>query len=369
MIRFLDIRRNSAQYASELEESIKRVAQSGWYLRGAETKSFEENYSKYIGTNNTIGCASGLDALWLIFRAYIEMGLFSQGDEIIVPANTFIATIMAITENGLKPILVEPDIDTLQIDIERIETLITARTKAICIVHLYGRCSYDESLENLCKIYSLKLIEDNAQAHGCRYGARRTGSLGDAAAHSFYPGKVLGAMGDAGAVTTHSAGLAETVRSLSNYGMNRRYYNRYVGRNSRMDEIQAAVLNVKLKYIEQEIAGRKRVADIYRQAIQNCEVLIPSGLYTADNVFHLFPILSKSRNELQTYMWEQGIETQIHYPIPPHRQECYSERFNTPLPITEQIAESELSLPIYSTLYDEEVSRIIECINSYKKRI
>ena len=256
MIKFLDLQKVTEKYAEEIHEAVNRVIDSGWYLQGKENEKFETDYSAYIGTRYTVGCANGLDALIWIFRAYVEMGIMKAGDEVIVPANTYIASILAISENGLKPILVEPSIETYQIDDSKIEEFITERTKAILIVHLYGQCAYTEKIGELCKKYNLKLIEDNAQAHGCLFKGKRTGSLGDAAGHSFYPGKNLGALGDAGAVTTNDKELAEIVRSVANYGSTRKYVFKYIGRNSRLDEIQAAVLDVKLKHLDEDIAIR-----------------------------------------------------------------------------------------------------------------
>ena len=268
MIKFLDLQKVTSKYADEIHNAVNRVVDSGWYLQGKENEKFEENYSHYIGVKHTIGCANGLDALIWILRAYVEMGVMKPGDEVIVPANTYIASILAITENGLKPVLVEPKLETYQIDDERIEAAITERTRGILIVHLYGQCAYTEKIGELCKKYNLKLIEDNAQAHGCLFHGQRTGSIGDAAGHSFYPGKNLGALGDAGAVTTNDSELAETVRALANYGSTQKYVFKYTGRNSRLDEIQAAVLNVKLKYLDQDIALRRKVAGYYIQHIK-----------------------------------------------------------------------------------------------------
>lgn len=263
MIKFLDLQKVTAKYADEIHEAVNRVVDSGRYLQGKENERFESDYAHYIGTTHAIGCANGLDALIWILRGYIELGVMYPGDEIIVPANTYIATILAITENGLKPVLVEPDIHTLEIDDRLIESAITSRTKGIMIVHLYGRCAYTEKIGQLCRKYNLKLMEDNAQAHGCTYNGVKTGSLGDAAAHSFYPGKNLGAFGDAGAVTTNDTDLAMAIRALANYGSQKKYVFKYTGRNSRLDEIQAAVLDVKLRHLDEDIALRQQVANYY----------------------------------------------------------------------------------------------------------
>lgn len=289
----------------------------------------------------------------------------SDGDEVIVPANTYIATILAITDNGLRPVLVEPRLDTLQIDDSLIEQAITPRTCAVMIVHLYGRCAYTERIGELCHSYGLRLIEDNAQAHGCTYQGKRTGALGDAAGHSFYPGKNLGALGDAGGVTTDDDELADTIRALANYGSSRRYVFDMVGRNSRMDEIQAAVLDVKLKYLDEENQRRRDNAHYYIKHISNPAVSVPSEDYWQNSVFHIFPLLSPRRDELKQYLLDNGVQTDIHYPIPPHKQQAYKEWNERSLPITERIHREELSLPISQVLTDEERERIVELINNF----
>ena len=365
MIKFLDLQKITAKYADEIHEAVDRVVDSGWYLQGAENDKFEKNYSAYIGSKHTIGCANGLDALIWIFRAYIEMGVMAPGDEVIVPANTYIATILAITENGLKPVLVEPKLSNYQIDDSLIEAAITERTKAICIVHLYGQCAYTEKIGELCKKYNLKLIEDNAQAHGCLYKGRKTGSLGDAAGHSFYPGKNLGAFGDAGAVTTDDQELADTIRALANYGSQKKYVFKYTGRNSRLDEIQAAILDVKLRHLDKDVALRQGVAKRYCNEISNPMIITPAIEEWTAHAFHLFPVRCAERDRLQQYLTEQGVQTIIHYPIQPHKQECYSEMNELTLPITEQIHNEELSLPISPVMTDEEVSKVIEVVNNF----
>ena len=365
-IKFLDLQKVKAKYADEIHQAVNRVTDSGWYLQGNENKRFETNYSAYIGTQYTIGCANGLDALIWIFRAYIEMGIMKPGDEVIVPANTYIASILAISENGLKPVLVEPDITTYQIDENKIEAVITERTKAILIVHLYGQCAYTEKIGDICKKYNLKLIEDNAQAHGCKYSGRKTGSLGDAAGHSFYPGKNLGAFGDAGAVTTNDGELATIIRAVANYGSTHKYVFKYIGRNSRLDEIQAAVLDVKLKYLDEDISIRKQVAKYYIDHITNPEIITPVVEDWDANVFHIFPIRCKSRNQLQIYLTQNGIQTIIHYPIPPHKQECYNELNCLDLPITEQIHQEELSLPMSPVMTKEEIKKVVDVINEWR---
>lgn len=367
MIPFLSLKDVTALHGAEINEAVTRVVNKGWYLQGTENERFEKNYSKFIGTKYTIGCANGLDALIWIFRAYIEMGVMQPGDEVIVPANTYIATILAITENGLKPILVEPKLNTLQIDENKIEEVITSRTKAIALVHLYGRLAWNQKIADICKKYNLKLVEDNAQAHGClTAGGRMTGSLGDAAGHSFYPGKNLGALGDGGAVTTDDKELADTIRALANYGSQKKYVFKYTGRNSRLDEIQAAVLDVKLKYLVEDNAHRKEVAKFYIENIQNPLIALPDILPYESNVFHLFPILCEKRDELHDYLEQNGISTVIHYPVAPHKQECYKEWNYLSFPITEYIADHELSLPIGPTITEEEIRKIIDLVNKFK---
>ena len=366
MIPFLSLKDVTALHGDEINAAVTRVVNNGWYLQGNENKKFEENYSKFIGTKYAIGCANGLDALIWIFRAYIELGVMQPGDEVIVPANTYIATILAITENGLKPVLVEPKLNTLEIDDDKIEERITTKTKAICIVHLYGRLAYTEKIGALCKKYNLKLVEDNAQAHGCLYSdGRMTGSIGDAAGHSFYPGKNLGALGDGGAVTTNDDELAKAVRTLANYGSSQKYVFKYTGRNSRLDEIQAAVLDVKLKYLVGDNAHRKMVANYYYDHINNPQITLPDKLPDAQNAYHLFPILCEKRDELHDYLEQNGVGTVIHYPIAPHKQECYKEWNGMNLPITEYIANHELSLPIGPSITMEEVGLVVELINKF----
>jgi len=366
MIKFLDLQKITAKYSDEIHEAVNRVMDSGWYLQGKENEVFEANYSQYIGTKYTVGVANGLDALIWIFRAYIEMGIMQKDDEIIVPANTYIASILAISENGLVPILVEPSIDTYQIDDTKIEDAITPKTKGILIVHLYGQCAYTDKIGKLCKKYDLKLVEDNAQAHGCKYKEKRTGSLGDAAGHSFYPGKNLGAFGDAGAITTNDKELANTVKALANYGSTKKYVFKYKGRNSRLDEIQAAVLDVKLKYLDKDNQLRKKVATYYIDHIINPQIITPKVSDWDTHVFHIFPIRCEKRDELQKYLKDDGVQTIIHYPIPPHKQECYKEWNHLSFPITEQIHNEELSLPISPVMTEDEIKRVIEILNNFK---
>lgn len=365
MIQFLSLKDITAKYAEEIHEAVKRVVDSGWYLQGEENNRFERNYSAYIGSRHTVGCANGLDALIWIFRAYIEMGLMKQGDEVIVPANTYIASILAITENGLKPVLVEPSLLNYQIDEDNIEKAITSRTRAILIVHLYGQCAYTEKIARLCEKYNLKLIEDNAQAHGCLYRGKKTGSLGDAAGHSFYPGKNLGALGDGGAITTNDDELAKVVRALANYGSSEKYVFKYTGRNSRLDEIQAAILDVKLRHLDEDVAKRKQVAKFYIDNITNPKIITPIVKDWDEHVFHLFPIRCEQRNDLQKYLSENGIQTVIHYPIPPHKQECYKEWNDLSFPITEKIHNEELSLPMSPCLTEEQIREVVRVVNEF----
>ena len=371
-VPFLSLQDVTAMHGGEIREAARRVIDSGWYLQGKENEQFERHYAEYIGTKHCIGCANGLDALIWIWRAYIELGVMQPGDEVILPANTYIATHLGITENGLVPVCVEPNPRTLEIDDALIEQHITPRTKAICIVHLYGRCACSQKILDLCKKYDLKLVEDNAQAHGCRFNGKRTGSLGDAAGHSFYPGKNLGALGDAGAVTTNDQELATAVRALANYGSQRKYVFKYAGRNSRLDEIQAAILDVKLKYLDVDIAKRQEVAKCYYERIDNPLVELPERLDDAQNVYHLFPIIVKDgkRDALHDYLAEKGIGTVIHYPIAPHKQECYAkEVWNIPqlrLPITEMLADAELSLPISPCMTKEQIEYVVKSINDYR---
>lgn len=365
MIKFLNLHKVTAKYSDEIHAAVQRVVDSGWYLQGQENENFERHYSEYIGTKHTVGVANGLDALIWILRGYIELGVMKPGDEVIVPANTYIATILAITENGLKPVLVEPDINTYQIDDRLIEAAITDRTKAIMIVHLYGCCAYADKISDICKKYNLKLLEDNAQAHGCLYNGHRTGSLGDAAAHSFYPGKNLGALGDAGAVTTNDKELADTIRALANYGSIKKYVFKYTGRNSRLDEIQAAILDVKLRHLDEDNTMRKQNARYYIEHIKHPDIILPKVDNWDRHVFHIFPIRTSRRDELRRYLTEKGIQTNIHYPIPPHKQECYRDWNNLSFPITEKIHDEELSLPMSPVITEKDIEEVVNRINDF----
>lgn len=366
MVKFLDLQAITSLHAEEYKSAINRVVDSGWYLLGKETLNFEAEYARYVGTDHCVAVANGLDALYLIMRAYREMGVFSDGDEIIVPANTYIATILAITRNNLVPVLVEPTLDNLEMDISRIEEHITPRTRGIMTVHLYGRLAYDETLREICHRHGLKLMEDCAQSHGCRFGDVVTGALGDAAAHSFYPGKNLGAFGDAGAVTTSDGELAEVIRALANYGSHKKYVFKYAGVNSRMSEIDAAVLSVKLKYLDEDNRKRQKLAAYYYDNITNPLITLPKHLPDSQNVYHQFPVFCEYRDELLTWLQSHGIQTLIHYPIPPHQQECYSDMAAFALPITEQIHRTELSIPMSQVVTSEEALSIVRTIQDFK---
>ena len=366
-MKYLDLKAINKPY----EHAADEVLRSGWYLKGGYTHRFEEAYADYIGTRHCIGCGNGLDALTLIFRAYIEMGVMQEGDEVIVPANTYIASILAVTENRLVPVLVEPDANTLQIDDTLIEQAVTARTKAIMIVHLYGRCAYTDRIGDICRRHGLKLIEDNAQAHGCHFVPSvavpqqhiKTGALGDAAGHSFYPTKNLGALGDAGAVTTDDDDLAKTIEALGNYGSSHKYVFDYQGRNSRMDEIQAAVLLAKLPRLDADNARRREIAALYERNV--ISPLVKLRISPRETVCHIFPVFTPRRDELQRYLADNGIETQIHYPIPPHKQKCYPEWNALSLPVTEEIHAQELSIPCHQAMTDEEAKTVVQALNRF----
>ncbi|WP_226063968.1 DegT/DnrJ/EryC1/StrS family aminotransferase [Kaistella polysaccharea] len=366
MIKFLDLQKINLVHQQEIEEKLLHVFRSGWYLLGNEVKDFETNLANYIGSPNAIGVANGLDALRLIFRAYLELGHLRVGDEVIVPANTYIASILAITDNRLKPVFAEPNINNYNFDIAKIEGVITPKTKAIMVVHLYGQVCWSEELETLAKKHNLKIIEDNAQAIGAEWKGIKTGNLGDAAGFSFYPGKNLGALGDGGAVTCKDALVAKTIRALANYGSEEKYVNKYQGLNSRLDEIQAAVLDVKLKYIDADNDKRRKVAEKYIAEIHNPKVTLP--LLRSDpkeHVWHLFVIRIENRERLQKYLDENGVQTLIHYPIPPHKQKAYHYYNHLSFPITEKIHEVILSLPISPVMEIEEVETIISLLNNY----
>lgn len=365
MIKFLDLQKINAQYFFELKQAAAEVIDSGWYLLGERVKRFEMNLANYIGVKHAIGVANGLDALRLILKAYIELSIIKEGDEVIVPANTYIASILAITDNRLKPVLVEPDINTYNLDIDLIEKHITKKTRAILVVHLYGQVCWSEDLETIAKRYNLKIIEDNAQSIGAVWNGRQTGSLGDAAGFSFYPGKNLGALGDSGAVTTNNDELDEVIRVLANYGSKHKYQNNYQGLNSRMDEIQAAFLDIKLKYIDNENQKRKEIAKYYCDTIKHTDIVLPTS-NLSNHVFHLFVIRYPQRDLLQQYLSEKGIQTLIHYPIPPHKQIAYKEWNNWKFPVTELIHNQVLSLPMSPVMTEEEVFKVVKLINDWK---
>ena len=360
MIKFLDLKAINEQYRMEMEAAIKRVLDSGWYLLGKEIVNLEKEFSEYCGVKHTIGCANGLDALKLIIQAYG----FGPGDEIIAPANTYIASLISISANGATPVLVEPDINTYLIDPEKIEAAITSRTKAIMVVHLYGRAMDMTRIWEIARRYNLKVIEDSAQAHGAMYNGRRVGNLGDASGFSFYPGKNLGCLGDGGAVTTNDDELAEKIRALRNYGSDVKYHFPYRGTNSRLDEIQAALLRVKLPHLDNDNAIRRRIAERYCSEIKNPNVILPHLPDDAmQNVWHVFPVRVQNRAGFQQYLSDNGIQTVIHYPIPPHRQPAYVEWHGLTLPITEKIHEEIISLPISPVMAEEEVSKVVDVIN------
>ena len=364
-IKFLDLQKITQQYQPELTEAVKRVIDSGKYILGKEVTIFEESFAAFCETKFCVGVGNGLDALRLILRAYIEMGIISECDEVIVPANTYIASVLAISENRLKPVLVEPDIITYNIDTEKIEEKITSKTKAILIVHLYGQNAYNEKIKEIADKYNLKIIEDAAQAHGAYYNNKRTGSLGDVAGFSFYPGKNLGALGDSGAVTTNDEELADVIRSIGNYGSDQKYKHMYKGSNSRLDEIQAAILSVKLKNLDEDNQKRREIANYYLENIKNELIILPKFHNERSHVWHLFVIRCNKRDELKEYFLKNGIETIIHYSIPLHKQNAYREWNNLLLPITEKIHNEVLSLPISPVIEKKQITQIIELINKF----
>lgn len=370
-VSFLPLKKINDKYHSQIEQATDRVFKSGWYLLGNENKNFETNYAKFCGVKHCIGVANGLDALRLILKAYIEMGIMHEGDEVIVPANTYIASILAITDNKLKPVLVEPDINTYNIDSTKIEARITERTKAIMIVHLYGQCAMHSEIGKIVDKYNLKLIEDSAQSQGAKFQNLVAGGIGHASGHSFYPGKNLGALGDAGAVTTNDDELAKVVRTLANYGSSVKYRNDYQGLNSRLDEIQAALLDVKLKNLPADNQRRRDIANYYLNNIKNKEIVLPNIDNSSNvknnnsHVWHLFVVRCARRDELQQYLSDNGVQTLIHYPIPPHKQTCYKDYSDLSFPITEQIHREVLSLPISPVMSDEEMRRVVDVINEF----
>jgi dTDP-4-amino-4,6-dideoxygalactose transaminase len=365
MIPFLDLKAVNAQYRDDLIKACINVIDSGWYILGNECQEFEKEFAAYCGVNHAIGVANGLDALILILRAYKELGVIHENDEIIVPSNTYIASILAISQNNLTPVLVEPDINTYNIDVEKIEAKITAKTKAIMVVHLYGQAVEVAKVLELAKKYDLKVIEDSAQAHGAYDKDKRVGNLGDASGFSFYPGKNLGALGDGGAVTTNDEELANTVRALGNYGSHKKYENLYKGTNSRLDEIQAAMLRVKLRYLDTEIQNRQKIAHHYLENIHNKNIILPKIKSPKAHVWHLFVIRTKQRDTFQKHLFDNGIQTLIHYPLALHKQEAYEEWNTQSYPISEQIHNEVLSLPISGIQSIEETQKIVKVINEY----
>tara|TARA_B110000027_G_C16116419_1_gene300362 strand:+ start:472 stop:1572 length:1101 start_codon:yes stop_codon:yes gene_type:complete len=366
MIKFLDLQKMNAQYEQELKDAANRVIESGWYLMGKELESFENNYADFCKVKYALGVANGLDALRLIFKAYIEMDVMQKGDEVIVPANTYIASVLAISDNGLIPVFVEPNIKTYNLDSSKIELAITPKTRAILTVHLYGQNSCDERMLAICKQYNLKLVEDSAQSHGAKWKGKVSGSIGDVAGHSFYPGKNLGALGDAGAITTNDKTLAKTIAAMRNYGSHKKYENIYQGLNSRLDEIQAAFLNVKLKHIQKDVFERRRIANYYLKHIKSRAIILPKVLNEEGHVWHLFVIRTVKREELQKYLYNNGVEIIIHYPIPPNKQKCYKEMNNIDFELTNQIHSEVLSLPISPVMTYEEINQVVKLINNWQ---
>lgn len=366
MIPFLDLKETNMPYQSEIEEAVLSVVRSGWYILGDQVKSFERAYAQYCGTANCIGVGNGLDAISLILKSYKELGVLKDGDEVLVPANTYIASILAVSSSGLVPVLVEPDINTYNIDPEKIGDKVTSRTKAILAVHLYGLVSPMNELKEIARKHNLKLIDDAAQAHGAAYHEQKVGSLCDATAFSFYPTKNLGALGDAGAVTTDDSELAAIVRALANYGTTSKYINKYKGENSRLDEIQAAVLAVKLKYLDKEVQARQNIASFYLRNIQNELIALPWVEQIEQHAFHLFVVRCHERDRLQQYLSDKGIRTEIHYPLPPHKQEAYKEWNSLSYPVSEKIADQIISLPLRISLKNEEVIRICSALNEFR---
>lgn len=370
MIPFLDLKAINAQYRDKLLAACTQVIDSGWYINGKEVEDFERKFADYCGTQYAIGVANGLDALILTLRAWKELGRLNEGDEVIVPSNTYIASILAISQNNLKPVLVEPDIHTFNIDAKKIEAAITTKTKAILPVHLYGQLAAMPEIMVIAKKYNLLVLEDSAQAHGAEIDGKKAGSWGDASGFSFYPGKNLGALGDAGAITTNDAELAHMLKAIRNYGSHEKYKNLVPGVNSRLDEIQAAILNVKLKFLDQENQYRRHIADLYLKEIQNSAIELPFTNINAEtdtqHVWHLFVIRTQHREQLQKHLAEHGVQTLIHYPIPPHKQQAYQEWNNFSLPISEQIHAEVLSLPIGPTLSIDEAKQVVQLCNGFQ---
>lgn len=362
MIKFLDLGKVNNRFRAEIDAKIAEIQDKGWYLQGDENESFSKHFAEYCGTKYALGVANGLDALRLIIKA----SGFGVGDEIIVPANTYIATILAISDNGCTPVLVEPDINTYNINPDLIEDKITQKTKAIMVVHLYGQAVQMEKVWNIAKKYNLKVFEDCAQAHGAYYQGKRVGNLSDAAAFSFYPGKNLGALGDAGAVVSNDKELVEKVKALANYGSDRKYHHIYKGLNSRLDEIQAAVLDIKLPHLDADNARRREIAKYYRKNINNPKIILPKVYDEQAHIWHVFTVRTEERDRFQQYLTDNGIQTIIHYPTPPHKQQAYEEWNNHTYPITEEIHKTIISLPISPVLTDEEAQKVVEVVNEWR---
>ncbi|KES18796.1 putative pyridoxal phosphate-dependent enzyme [Gilliamella apicola SCGC AB-598-I20] len=362
MIKFLDLTSINKMYEDEIKDRFQSIFDKGWYLQGEENDIFNKAFAAYCGTKYAVGVANGLDALNLIIKAYG----FGPGDEIIVPANTYIASVLAISENGCKPVLVDPDLDTYNINPDLIERAITPKTKAIMVVHLYGQAVEMEKIWKLAEKYNLKIIEDSAQAHGAMYKGRRVGNLGDASGFSFYPGKNLGCLGDGGAVTTNDEELYLKIKAIANYGSNKKYVNLYKGVNSRLDELQAAVINVKLPHLDEDNNKRRKIANYYIENINNPLIILPKMLHEDIHVWHLFVVRTENRDKLQSYLQSNGIQTLIHYPIPIHKQEAYKEWNNLSYPITEKIHNEVLSLPISPVMTQREIEKVVEVINAYQ---
>lgn len=370
MISFLDLKAINANYREELIAACTRVIDSGWYIAGKELNQFENEFAQYCGTKHCIGVANGLDALVLTLRAWKELGKLKDGDEIIVPANTYIASVLAITENNLVPVLVEPDATSMNLCPQKAQAAITAKTRAILPVHLYGQLADMPALQNIAQQHGLLMLEDSAQAHGASIDGRKAGNWGDASGFSFYPGKNLGALGDAGAITTNDDELAQTLRALRNYGSHEKYKNLHQGVNSRLDEIQAAMLSIKLKYLDEQTAQRRQIAQTYMSGIKNSAITLPvaaelSPVNLSNHVWHLFVIRCQDRDALQKHLADQGIQTLIHYPIPPHKQQAYLEMNTLNFPLTEEIHQQVLSLPIGPTMTIEEAELVTRACNSF----
>ena len=365
-IPYLNLKEVTARHSDEIQQAVSAVTGSGWYLQGEAVQQFEQHYAQYIGTTHCIGVANGLDALTLTLRAYQALGRLHEGDEVLVPANTFIATVLAITENRLRPVFVDVEEGTLDLSIPSLEKAVTPQTKALMLVHLYGRCTYNQSIAQFCQAHRLLLIEDNAQAHGCEYQGRKTGSLGHVGCHSFYPGKNLGALGDGGAVTTNDEDLAKTIRTIANYGFSEKYVATLQGRNSRLDEIQAAVLDVKLKYLDADNLQRQTLARTYYNNISNETIRLPRMMDEGNNVYHIFPIFTTHRDHLQAHLHRHGISTLIHYPIPPHKQACYPNYNHLQLPVAERLAREELSLPLNQAMSEADIQYIVDILNEFR---